>query len=669
MTRERWLILLIVVVALTLCCAVTVCAFAGFAWFSSAAVQSGPMEVEEARQTPPTAQPAPRAATPSEMDTARLAEETLLPPRDLVGLAQRLKRVSSSYLSIEPDTPPDYDLGDELTFWVHNVEDGTFFARTAILQNETAHAYWWVEEGYDLPADDLERSAEAFEERTYPTTRRVFGSEANPGVDGDPHVYIYLGDVPGVGGYFSGPDSMPAEVSPYSNEHEMFYINLENAQPGNDYFDGILAHEFQHMIQHAMDRNEDTWVNEGLSELAAQVNGYDVGGSSFAFGRAPDTQLNTWADLEDSAAHYGASYMLLAYVHEQFGEEAIRQLAADQANGIAGFEAVLSSRSGQAVELGNRETALFLDLFADWTIANYLDDPDLADGRWGYAGLSVDEPAHARHYTRFPARHQAAVSQFATDYNLLEGEGDLVIDFQGNQLVPLIGNLTQSGEVQWWSNRGDDGDATLTRAFDLSTVDRATLKAWIWHELELDYDYAYVEVSTDRGHTWDLLANENTTEANPSGNSYGPGFTGNSGGGEEPVWVEESFDLTPYAGRQILVRFEVITDEALNSPGLCLDGISIPELGYAHDPDEGDEGWQAEGWLRVTDHIPQQFLIHLITFGRQVRVERIVLDNSNHATVAVDGLGRTVDRAVLVVSGTAPVTTEPAAYTLEISQP
>lgn len=66
---------------------------------------------------------------------------------------------------------------------------------------------------------------------------------------------------------------------------------------------------------------------------------------------------------------------------------------------------------------------------------------------------------------------------------------------------------------------------------------------------------------------------------------------------------------------------------------------------------------------------PQQFLIHLITFGRQVRVERIVLDNSNHATVAVDGLGRTVDRAVLVVSGTAPVTTEPAAYTLEISQP
>ena len=102
-------------------------------------------------------------------------------------------------------------------------------------------------------------------------------------------------------------------VRPHSNEHEMFYINLENAMPGSDYFDGILAHELQHMIHWAMDRNEDSWVNEGLSELAAQVNGYDVGGSDYAFSLTPDTQLTAWTALGDSAPHYGASYLFLAY--------------------------------------------------------------------------------------------------------------------------------------------------------------------------------------------------------------------------------------------------------------------------------------------------------------------------------------------------------------------
>ena len=52
----------------------------------------------------------------------------------------------------------------------------------------------------------------------------------------------------------------------------------------------------------------------------------------------------------------------------------------------------------------------------------------------------------------------------------------------------------------------------------------------MWYDLETDYDYAYVEVSADGGKTWDILANEHTTITNPSGNSYGPGFTGASGG-------------------------------------------------------------------------------------------------------------------------------------------
>ncbi len=137
----------------------------------------------------------------------------------------------------------------------------------------------------------------------------------------------------------------------------------------------------------------------------------------------------------------------------------------------------------------------------------------------------------------------------------------------------------------------------------------------------------------------------------------------------EAHWSRESFDLTPYVGRSVLIRFEVITDDTVNRPGLCLDDISIPELGYLTDVESGPDGWQAEGWVRVTDHIPQQFLVQLIKLGTQARVERMVLNEQMHGTVTVAGLGRDVDQAVLVVSAMAPATTEWAAYSYRVTHP
>ena len=66
----------------------------------------------------------------------------------------------------------------------------------------------------------------------------------------------------------------------------MFYMNYDAAQPGNDYYDSILAHEFQHMIQWNVDKNEDSWFNEGMSELAAFLN------ATVAMGRALTGEFN-----------------------------------------------------------------------------------------------------------------------------------------------------------------------------------------------------------------------------------------------------------------------------------------------------------------------------------------------------------------------------------------
>jgi len=253
------------------------------------------------------------------------------------------------------------------------------------------------------------------------------------------------------------------------------------------------------------------------------------------------------------------------------------------------------------------------------------------------------------------------------DYVLLEGEGDLQVRFSGSTLVPLVGNEVHSGAYQWWAVRGDEGDATLTRAFDLSGLSRATFEVWMWYDLEDDYDYAYVSVSADGGHTWHLLSNEHTTTENPTGDSYGPAFTGHSGGGAAPAWTQQAFDLSPYAGQEILVRFEVITDEAVNYPGLCLDDLSIPELGYHDDVEAGDGGWQAAGWLRVAAQIPQRFVVQAISLGATTRVETMALDDTNQGQITLSGLGTEVDRAVLAISALAPYTTEPATYTYSTS--
>jgi hypothetical protein len=190
----------------------------------------------------------------------------------------------------------------------------------------------------------------------------------------------------------------------------------------------------------------------------------------------------------------------------------------------------------------------------------------------------------------------------------------------------------------------------------------------MWYDLESDYDYAYVQVSTDEGRTWTLLENEHTTTSNPSGNSYGPAFTGQSGGGDEAVWSKETFDLTAFAGQPVLIRFEVITDEALNRPGLAVDDIALPEIGYRYDAEEDGGGWLAEGWLRVTDQIPQDFVVQVVTLGPEIRIRRLPLDGSMEGSLTLRRLGQKVEQAVLVVSALAPVTTERTAYSYRITQ-
>ena len=78
----------------------------------------------------------------------------------------------------------------------------------------------------------------------------------------------------------------------------------------------------------------------------------------------------------------------------------------------------------------------------------------------------------------------------------------------------------------YWSGRERDLDITMTRTFDLTGLEHATLKYDVWYDLISDWNYAYLEVSDDDGQTWDILPVGSTTSSNRFGAAYGPGYTG-----------------------------------------------------------------------------------------------------------------------------------------------
>ena len=90
-------------------------------------------------------------------------------------------------------------------------------------------------------------------------------------------------------------------------------------------------------------------------------------------------------------------------------------------------------------------------------------------------------------------------------------------------------------------------------------MDSATLSFWTWYSIEESWDYAYVEVSTDGGETWSVLEGALSSPESGLGIGFGPGYTGRSDG-----WQQDTVDLTPYAGAEVLIRFEYVTDEGVN---------------------------------------------------------------------------------------------------------
>jgi immune inhibitor A len=613
--------------------------------------------------------PAPTASLTA--PTATPTNEQAPPPaRDLMDLAHRLR-------GLPVDTPRDaaprqetLPVGDHQTFQVVSLPDPGEAQRVpprsdavaATLRLVTPHAYLYYEDGLEVDGETLERAGQRFEQ-VYGWISETFGHERSPGVDGDPHVTVLIASLHNVGGYVAEDDGYPRAVSPLSNEREMVYLDASIALPAGDDYARVLGHELQHLVHYGSDPDEEMWVQEGLSETSETI-GKDLNYLERDFLSDPDVQLNAWDPEGFYEPHYGASGLFFRYLLDRVsasggpasggGEgDIVRDLVSEPGDGIAGIDAFLSR---------HLPGVSFLDLFADWATANYL---DLDGGPYGYPEASVQ--AAASQSLSGPAEGEGSVHQFAADYiEVQPAGGDAVFTFDGATTVDVLAGKPHSGRGLWWSNRADAIDTTLTREVDLRGLSAATLTFWTWYDIERWYDYGYVEVSTDGGQTWQVLSGRDTTEDDPLSLAYGPGYTGVSGGGEEPAWVEESIDLTPFVGQRVLLRFEYVTDSGLNTSGWAIDDIAVPELGWLDDA-ESDGGWEAQGFRRLEGPLPQRFIVRAIEIGAETRVVDVPLDADNRAEIRLSGLGTGLTKAVILVAGATDGTSQPAIYRYSLS--
>ena len=114
------------------------------------------------------------------------------------------------------------------------------------------------------------------------------------------------------------------------------------------------------------------------------------------------------------------------------------------------------------------------------------------------------------------------------------------------------------------------------------------------------------------------------------------------------------------------MRFETISDDAVNQPGMAIDNVCVPALDFCDDAESGAGEWMAQGFVRHDNTLPQNFGVQVILPDEAGNVEVLPfpLDEHNQGELSF-----TINQpypAVLVVSGLTRHTTQVAEYSFEV---
>src|SRR5919109_1064070 len=325
------------------------------------------------------------------------------------------------------------------------------------------------------------------------------------------------------------------------------------------------------MIQFANDANEETWVNEGMADVAIEVNGFGSLTSSHTSDYAVngEDQLTHW---DGNLYDYGNAYSFFSYFLEHYGPpddpgtpdfKENYALAEDvtkvETDGLEGVDSILATNpyEPQIDPYYHDNTAN--DVYLDRAVANVVNDCDVGVEQYCYKQLSAFKVSLHGDFDAFPQSESGDSNVYGDQYYqfLSAADGDFTVE--SPSIVPLVPNEDgmPSPTHELWLNRGDEMETFATRAATFPAASQPHLKFGFWFSIEEDWDYAYLEVSTDDGATWQSIPCCEAAETfDPNGNNDGNGITGLSDGVDNQLpipdpgpaaWQTADVDLTSFA--------------------------------------------------------------------------------------------------------------------------
>lgn len=333
-----------------------------------------------------------RAATPAGQEAQIRAAERRAITR-LPGISRRRRPALS-------DDPP---LGSTRTFNVVNrttapilTNRAHFDEVTATLRYKGERTLIYVDtraEGPNVTNALLDQVGDRFDDHTYGIDRSAFGEETD--IDANGRVIVLMTATVNAlnteqtvedggifTGFFFGIDLLfHPTLNPFANNAEIFYTLVPDpdklfgaaevsVQDFAEQMDGVLAHEFEHMINAGIRLDADApfetvWLDEGLAHFAETLNGVTFNGRvdfqntlrSALWLQQPYGQSLVSGD--DTLERRGAAWLLVAYLVDRHGTGILRQLVAGPSTGITNLE--IETGTSFSVLFHRFTAALFLD--------------------------------------------------------------------------------------------------------------------------------------------------------------------------------------------------------------------------------------------------------------------------------------------------------------------
>ena len=550
------------------------------------------------------------------------------------------------------------------------------------LRSEGENVEIWVANDLSFPderpahvvtQEQVDKLRDEFDSNIYPKATEFFGTPDM--LDGSSSQFAAWGLVPE--GYYEGSDKVIMLVDNiidegYTNPDYPFFVagffwqTLENYIGRNiitidtnnweerleSTFFGTTIHELQHLIHADNDGDEETWINEGMSTFSEYLGGYGLDASSINFYLDhPENSLTQWDDHvgaetgPETIADYGQVQLFTTYLHDKFGQEFIRDLVKNELNSIESIEETFAKHNIDMT---------FTEVYQNFITALAIDSDRVGNGVYNIdsvdlRALPVDSEGTERgktvDYESALTFEKEGVPAWGGDFKKIEFEDKISgisfegVDFLGTQWASVKDPLGSGNDVLW-GNEGDEADNHLILEADLSNVDTATLKFDNYIDIEEQWDFGVVQVSTDNGQTWTSLVNENTRsdvveEGYPKIKENVPGFTGHY-----ENWQKESFDLSEYAGQNVLVSFRYLTDWGYNDTGWYIDNVEIPEIGYSN------EGSSVKEFKSLSEVLRDQYVEYTVTFINETEVGNKKGAKTNYKVLTVDPFNVTNEDAL-----------------------